>query len=328
MKILAARILLAAALSLVVAVGGGVLWAWNAYHASGPLEASTTLIIPKGTGVQEIARLLQASGVIDNTHLFVLGTRYTEMARRMRAGEFAFPARIAMSAVAEHLVSGKLVRRRVTIPEGLLTREIIDIVRNTDGLTGAVSTPPEDGIFLPETYFFSYGDSRESILTRMRTAMGKAVAEAWKARNGKIAVKSAREALILASIIEKETGVAAERARVSAVFHNRLRRKMRLQSDPTVAYAVTGGGVSLGRPLTRADLEADSPFNTYRNAGLPPGPIANPGRASLIAAVRPLATREYYFVADGKGGHAFARTLREHNRNVAKWRRLKRDRAK
>lgn len=327
MKSLAVRILLAAALSVVVAVGGGILWAWKAYHAAGPLQASATLIIPKGTGVQEIAELLRAGGVIDNPHLFVLGTRYTEMARRMRAGEFAFPPGVSMHAVAEQLVSGELVKRRLTIPEGLLTREIIEIVRNADGLKGGIDAPAEDGIFLPETYFFSYGDSRESILTRMRTAMEKAVAEAWKARNGKIAVKSAREALILASIIEKETGVAAERARVSAVFHNRLRRKMRLQSDPTVAYAVTGGGVSLDRPLSRADLAADSPYNTYRHTGLPPGPIANPGRASLIAAVRPLETKEYYFVADGKGGHAFARTLREHNRNVARWRRLKRERA-
>lgn len=327
MKPLAVRIMLAAALTVVVGIGAGILWAWNAYHAAGPLKTPATLIIPKGTGVQEIANLLRDKGVIDNPHLFVLGARYTEMARRMRAGEFAFSPNISMSAVAEHLVSGELVKRRLTIPEGLLTREIIDIVRAADGLTGIIEAPAVDGIYLPETYFFGYGDSRESILARMRSAMEKAVSDAWAARNNKIVLKTPREAVILASIIEKETGVAAERARVSAVFHNRLRRKMRLQSDPTVAYAVTGGGVSLGRPLTRADLEADSPFNTYRNAGLPPGPIANPGRASLMAAVKPLSTKEYYFVADGNGGHAFAKTLREHNRNVAKWRRLQRERA-
>lgn len=328
MKPIAVRIMLAAALTVVVGIGAGILWAWNGYHAAGPLKTPATLIIPKGTGVQEIANLLRDKGVIDNPHLFVLGARYTEMARRMRAGEFAFSPNISMSAVVEHLVTGELVKRRLTIPEGLLTREIIEIVRAAEGLTGTIEAPAVDGIYLPETYFFGYGDSRVSILARMRSEMEKAVSEAWAARNSKIVLKSPREAVILASIIEKETGVAAERARVSAVFHNRLRRKMRLQSDPTVAYAVTGGGVSLGRPLTRADLEADSPFNTYRNAGLPPGPIANPGRASLIAAVRPLVTKEYYFVADGNGGHAFAKTLREHNRNVAKWRRLQRERAK
>jgi UPF0755 protein len=328
MRRLAVRILFAAALAVIAAVSGGVIWAWNGYHAAGPLKDPVALVVPKGVGVQEIADLLKAKGVIDNPHLFVLGARYTEMARRMRAGEFAFAPNITMKGAAEHLVSGELVKRRLTIPEGLLTREIIALVGNADGLAGDADGPGLDGVYLPETYFYSYGDSRAALLARMKAAMEDALAKVWAGRNQNIAVKSSRDALILASIIEKETGVAAERARVSAVFHNRLRRGMRLQSDPTVAYAVTGGGVSLGRSLTRADLEADSPFNTYRTAGLPPGPIANPGRAALTAAVRPLETKELYFVADGKGGHAFAQTLSEHNRNVARWRRLERDRAK
>ena len=328
MQRLAVRILIATVLSVALIAVGGVLWAWNGYHAAGPLKRPVTVVVPKGTGVQEIAELLRDNGVLDNPHLFVLGARYTELARRMRAGEFAFAAGVSMKDAAQHLVSGDLVKRRLTIPEGLLTREIIALVRDTDGLTGSIEGPGVDGIYLPETYFFSFGDSRESVLARMKSGMDAAVAKAWASRNAKISLKTARQALILASIIEKETGVAAERARVSAVFHNRLRRGMRLQSDPTVAYAVTGGGVSLGRPLTRADLAADSPFNTYRRVGLPPGPIANPGRESLVAAVRPLETKELYFVADGKGGHAFARTLREHNRNVAKWRRHQRERAK
>ena len=328
MQRLAVRVLTATVLSVALIAVGGVLWAWNGYHAAGPLKQPVTVVVPKGTGVQEIAELLRENGVLDNPHLFVLGARYTEMARRMRAGEFTFTAAISMKDAVEHLVSGDLVKRRLTIPEGLLTREVIALVRDTDGLTGSVESPGVDGIYLPETYFFIFGDSRESVLARMKSGMDAVLAKAWASRNAKIPLKSARHALILASIIEKETGVAAERARVSAVFHNRMRRGMRLQSDPTVAYAVTGGGVSLGRPLTRADLAADSPFNTYRRVGLPPGPIANPGRASLMAAVRPLETKELYFVADGKGGHAFARTLREHNRNVAKWRRHQRERTK
>lgn len=324
----AVRIILATLLVVVGGVIGGVLWAWDAYKAPGPLRSEIALIVPKGAGVQEIAQILHAGGVIDNPHLFVLGARYTEMARRMRAGEFAFAPRISMKEAVTHLVDGAMVKRRLTVPEGLLTREIIALVANADGLTGSIEAPEPEGAYLPETYFYSHGDSRAAVLARMTAAMNEALAAAWAKRNPKIALKSPRQALVLASIIEKETGVAVERRRVSAVFHNRLRRGMRLQSDPTVAYAVTGGGVSLGRPLSRADLEADSPYNTYRVAGLPPGPIANPGRASLIAAVQPLDTKEYYFVADGQGGHAFSRTLREHNRNVAKWRRLQRDRAK
>ena len=328
MRRYAVRIALAGFPICVAGILGGIVWSWIAYQAPGPLQSEKALIIPKGLGVQEIAKILQEDGVIDNPYLFVLGARYTKMARRMRAGEFAFAPGISLEDVVEHLVDGEIVKRRLMVPEGLLTREVIEIVAGADGLTGSVETSASEGAYLPETYFYSYGDSRTAILARMTAKMNEALADAWAQRNPEIVLKSPREALILASIIEKETGMATERARVSAVFHNRLRRRMRLQSDPTVAYAVTERGVSLGRPLTRADLGVDSPYNTYRVIGLPPGPIANPGRASLLAAVQPLQTREYYFVADGQGGHAFSKTLRQHNGNVAKWRQLQRQRAK
>lgn len=182
MRRLAVRILIAAVLSVVVAIGLGIVWAWNGYHAAGPLKSETTLIVAKGAGVQEIAGLLRDKGVIDNPHLFVLGARYTEMARRMRAGEFKFSPGISMNAAAEHLVNGEMVKRRLTIPEGLLTREVVSLVRDTDGLTGYVEAPGIDGIYLPETYFFSYGDSRESVLARMKSAMDDALAKAWAGR--------------------------------------------------------------------------------------------------------------------------------------------------
>jgi UPF0755 protein len=324
MRRLAVRCTLAALAVAVLAVGGGILWTWNGYRAPGPLEEATILVVPKGTGVQEIAGLLRDAGVINNANLFILGTQYTKLARKMRAGEFAFAPHISMRDVATHLVSGETVKRRLTVPEGLLTEEVIALVEKADGLVGGVPYGLPEGIYLPETYFFNHGDTRFSVLARMRTNMEKTLDEVWDGRGEDIAVKTPEEALILASIIEKETGVSAERARVSGVFHNRLRRKMRLQSDPTVAYAVTGGGRPLSRPLTRADLYIASSYNTYANRGLPPGPITNPGRASLEAAVNPTKSKELYFVADGTGGHAFARTLLEHNRNVVQWRRLQR----
>ena len=208
----------------------------------------------------------------------------------MRSGEFALTPGMSMRAIADHLVNGETVKRRLTVPEGLSTKAVLSLVRATEGLIGDVPVAPPDGIYLPETYFFSYGDSRASVLSRMEKAMDQALNEAGAARARKISISSAREALILASIIERETGVEAERAWVSGVFHNRLRRQMRLQSDPTVAYAVTGGSQPLSRPLTRADLYIDSDYNTYRRVGLPPGPIANPGRAALMAAVQPAET--------------------------------------
>lgn len=310
----------------VLVIGAGIIWAWDGYRADGPLEKSVAIVIPKGAGVQDIAVRLLEVGAIENQHLFVLGSQYTETARRMRAGEFALKSGMSMREIADHLVSGETVKRRLTVREGLLTEEVISLVAATDGLVGDAPVLQPDGIYLPETYFFSYGDTRQSVLTRMERAMTEAVTAAWAERSKKIAISSPREAIILASIIERETGVDAERAKVSSVFHNRLRRRMRLQSDPTVAYAVTGGGRPLGRPLTRADLYIDSDYNTYRRVGLPPGPIANPGRAALMAAVQPIDTKFLYFVANGTGGHAFARTLREHNRNVAKWRRIQRQR--
>lgn len=325
MRRLAVRALLLLIAGILTA-GAAAWWAWSEFTAPGPLVQEKTLIVSKGAGIRAVAGQLEDTGVIDSATIFILGSRYLELGRRFRAGEFAFAPGMSMRAVAHHLVSGPMVLRRLTVPEGLLSVEVVRLIEEADGLTGPVADTPPDGALLPETYFYSYGDSRESLVRRMAEAMDEALHRAWEGRSERLAVSTPAEALILAAMIERETGVPAERGRIAAVFHNRLKRGMRLQSDPTVAYSVTGGKRVLDRPLTVADLRIASPFNTYEQAGLPPGAIANPGRAAIEAAVNPVDSRELYFVADGSGGHAFAETLREHNRNVAKWRRILRQR--
>jgi UPF0755 protein len=319
----AVRAILHLSVAAVVVAAAAALIGHNRLVAPGPLESDTTLVIPKG-GIGETARLLEDASVIADGTVFRLAARITGRDRALRAGEYAFPEAVSMEGVLSILTSGETVKRRLTVAEGLTTAEVLALVAAADGLTGDVPPSPGEGVLLPETYFFSYGDERKVIVERMLAAMREAMAELWPQRVPSTVIKTPVDALILASIIEKETAVDAERTRVSAVFHNRLQKRMRLQSDPTVVYAVTGGAGPLDRPLTRADLAIDSPYNTYRVRGLPPGPITNPGRASIAAALAPAADDALYFVADGTGGHVFARTLAEHNRNVAKWRRIQR----
>jgi UPF0755 protein len=248
----------------------------------------------------------------------------------LRLGEYAFAAGTSARAAMDLIVSGRTVVRRLTLPEGWTTAQALQLVETAEGLEGAISLHPEEGTLLPETYNYSWGDSRDAIVRRMTRAMDETLADLWAKRPTDSPVASPREALILASIVERETGVAEERGLVASVMVNRLKRGMKLQSDPTVAYGVAVGAAAplrlLARPLTRDDLQRPTPFNTYVIDGLPPAPIANPGRAALRAAIDPPRTDFLYFVADGSGGHAFARTLDEHNRNVAKWRALERAR--
>ena len=298
------------------------------YRAPGPLAEDRAVVIPRGAGPAAIAERLRDAGVLDDfrTLAFAPAARLTETAGPLRAGEYAFPASVSLAGVLDILRTAPTVQRRLTIPEGLTVAQILALLEQTEGLTGTVSEVPPEGSLLPETWAYTWGDTRESLIRRMRAAMDRALAEAWAQRADNLPFSSPREALILASIIERETGVAEERAKVAGVFVNRLRRGMPLQSDPTVIYAVSGGLGVLDRPLSRADLETDHPHNTYRNRGLPPTPIAAPGRASLLAAVRPRETDALYFVADGTGGHVFSRTLEEHNRAVARWRAIERER--
>jgi UPF0755 protein len=314
-------LLLVFALVLLLAGGFGASAAWRAYTRPGPLAEPTQIVIPRG-GTEAIAAALLAAGAIRDARTFALAARLTRNDGPLRAAEFAFPAGAPLAEVLRILRSERAVQRRVTIPEGLTAHQIRALLDRTEGLTGETPAIAE-GDVLPETYLFEWGETRAAILRRADAAMDRALAEAWAARAPDLPLASAREALVLASIVERETGRPDERARVAGVFINRLRRNMPLQSDPTVAYAATGGA-PMDRPISRADLDREHPFNTYRNRGLPPGPIASPGRAALNAVTRPEATEFLFFVADGTGGHAFARTLEEHNRNVARWREIER----
>ena len=323
-----ARAVAKALLVLVIAgltiAAGAVLYLQRQLTSPGPLAADATVVIPRGAGTGRIAAALAANGVIADPSMFVLGARVLARARPLRAGEYAFPAGVSALGVIGVLQSGKTVVRSLTVPEGLTTFQTMALIAAAAGLEGAVPPVEGEGTLLPETYHYAWGDDAGEMVARMRRAMDEALAELWLVRDETVPYTTPHEALILASIVEKETSLPEERARVAAVFVNRLRRGMRLQSDPTVVFALTQGAGPLGRPLTREDLQIQDPYNTYVIDGLPPGPIANPGRASIEAALRPAQSDDLFFVADGNGGHAFAKTLREHQRNVARWRRLNR----
>lgn len=312
----------------VVAVLSFAGWSTANFFGQGPNADETTVVLPRGAGVSMIAKALEEAGVISSPFVFRSGVRISGNSRALKAGEYLIPRRTSPRGIMELLLAGRTVSHRLTIAEGLTVAEVFAAVHAVEGLEGELLKRPPEGTLLPETYYFSLGDSRAELLTRMGEAMRDTLNELWSGRAEGLPFESPDEALSLASIVEKETAVPDERARVAAVFINRLRRGMRLQSDPTVVYSLTQGAAPLGRALTRRDLRTDNPYNTYVNGGLPPGPIANPGRAAIEAVLHPLETDEIYFVADGAGGHAFAKTLREHQRNVTRWRKVQREKKK
>ncbi|MCC8427965.1 endolytic transglycosylase MltG [Reyranella aquatilis] len=315
-------------IALFATVMGGSIYVGHVIlTAQGPLEKTKNVVIPRGAGPTTMAKLLEEEGVIAHPRLFRVALMIDPSPKPIKAGEYEVPAHTSMQALVELLQSGKVVQRRLTIPEGMTTPEVLELVRKTEALTGDITLDVKEGDLLPETYFYSRDDTRDGLLLRMKEAMEKALDEAWRKRAAGLPLANKREALILASMIEKETAVPAERTRVAAVFINRLRRRMKLESDPTTIYGLTEGKAPLGRDLTRADLQSNTPFNTYVIAALPRGPICNPGRASIVAATNPARDRSLYFVADGQGGHAFATTLLEHNRNVERWRQIQREKA-
>ncbi len=314
------------ATSVLVVAGMAAVWGWQAFTGPGPLAESTTVIIKRGAGLEAIAGRLAEAGVVSEPTILVIGAKLTGAARGLKAGEYLFPAGIPARDALGIIERGETVVRRLTVAEGLTSLQVMAVLAEAEGLDETVEAVPPEGSLLPETYHYSWGDDRPDLVRRMRRSMDDAVARLWAERAPDLPLDTPEQAVILASIVERETGVASERGLVAGVFVNRLRRGMRLQSDPTVAYGIAGGA-GLDRALTRADLRGETPYNTYVISGLPPGPICNPGLQSLQAVLQPEKTDYLYFVADGTGGHAFARTLDEHNRNVRSWRRIQREAA-
>lgn len=309
-------------LVLVAALAGATWWAWRDYRAPGPLAAASVVVVPKSDRLTAVAERLAASHVIAHPWVFLAGAILSGKARALKAGEYRFPAASSPRDVVNLLASGRVVEHRFTLPEGLTSAEAVALLNAAPALSGKLTTLPLEGSLLPNTYFYVLGTTRAALIARMQRAMRRALAAAWAKRSPNLPLANPEQALILASIIEKETAVPAERARIAGVYIDRLRIGMRLQADPTVIYALTRGGtVPLGHPLDHDDLAIVSPYNTYLNAGLPPTPIDDPGIASIKAALTPDQRGELYFVADGFGGHSFARTLKEQDRNIAALRR-------
>ncbi len=315
------RILLATLAYVCIALGtvGGAIY--YIAHSKNSVDQNTLVYIPPGSGLLRISWILKNNNIIRSPWQFRLISTVNGMNSQLRAGEFEIVAGASVSAILDTITKGKLYKRRLIIPEGSSNVQIADIIKIAPGLE-VPDIMPEEGYLLPETYFYHYGSKSSDIIEQMAQGLSEKLDKVWAQRPPNFSLRSKHELLTLASIIEKETSLESERKRVAAVFLNRLHRGMRLQSDPTVIYGITGG-YKLDRRLTAADINQATEYNTYRIKGLPPGPIANPGLASIEAVINAAPVKDLYFVADGTGGHAFATTLDEHNKNVKKWRRIR-----
>jgi UPF0755 protein len=307
---------------LVVALAGGLAYSFgkHKFEAPGPLDREKIVNIPRGLGLRDIADLLARENVIDQPWVFIGGVLVLKAREDLKYGEYKFNKQVTLRETIEEIIEGKVVQHAVTIPEGLTSEQIIARLVDVDFLAGNIREVPKEGTLLPETYNFPRGTTREQAIQRMQQAHARVLKEIWDRRSADAPVKTPESLVTLASIVEKETGRPDERSRVAAVFANRLRQRIKLQSDPTIIYGLVGGKGTLGRPIMRSEIEQPTPYNTYVVEGLPPGPIANPGRASLEATANPARTKELFFVADGSGGHAFAENLQQHQQNVAKLR--------
>jgi len=320
MSRLTKRLLIALAV-LVAVLGGsavGVGFAFSRYSGPGPLAVTGPVLVPRGTP-EVVGHALADAGVISDVWSFRIAAYLTNAKGALRSGEFLFPEHASLFATLTILRRGAEVQHKLTIPEGLTAYQITQIFDRAPVMKGEMP-PIADGALLPDTYAYVYGTARAGLVVRAKLLMDQKLAQIWAARDPALALTTPQQLLTLASIVERETSRPEERAHIAGVFLNRLKRGMKLQSDPTTAYAASGGKTTNDRGLTRADLDSANPYNTYFAAGLPPGPIVSPGVASMQAVAHPLATDDLYFVADATGGHAFAKSLDEHQRNVARWR--------
>lgn len=311
---------------ILLALAGVAAWGVKQWSAEGPLSGEATVMVEKGDGVAAISARLEEAGAISDARIFRVGVKYAGLEQSMKFGEYLVPAGASMKAIAELLASGRSVQHPITIVEGWSVWQAVEAIKAEEVLVGEITNLPPEGMIAPETYSVQRGEQRQAVLDRMVKIQERILDTAWENRAEGLPIKTKEEALILASIIEKETGIEGERPMIAGVFVNRLRRGMPLQTDPTVIYGILKGEGSLGRGLRRSELDAPTPWNTYKIQGLPPTPIANPGKAAIAAAVQPAETQALYFVADGTGGHVFSNSLAEHNRNVAKWREIERAR--
>ena len=312
---------------VAVAVGGALYVGKQRFEAAGPLPQDKVVNIPRGLGIRDIADLLQREGVIDQPWVFIGGVLVLKARGDLKHGEYQFTKGASLADVVDTIVENKVVQHTLTIPEGLTSEQIVAKLLENEALSGQIKEIPREGTLLPETYKFTRGMARAQIIQRMQAAHQHLLQEVWEHRMPDLPIKSPEQLVILASIVEKETGKADERSRVASVFVNRLKSKMKLQSDPTIIYGLTGGKGSLGRPILKSEIEQPTPYNTYVIDGLPPGPIANPGKASLEAAANPARTKDLYFVADGNGGHVFSESYDEHQKNVVRLRALEKNTA-
>jgi UPF0755 protein len=317
--------------ALVVLLAGSAFlaarWENQNFAAPGPLSSEKVVVIAQGSSLRAIAERLEREGIVADAFLFRIGVMRRGEAVALQAGEYAFPAHTSMAGTLALIVSGKVVEHRITVAEGLTSEAALEVVMADTVLMGEAGPAPAEGSLLPETYIFPLGTTRADMLARMRKAQETLLAELWPKRKAGLPFATPEEALKLASIVEKETGVASERPRIAAIFVNRLKSGMKLESDPTIIYGLTKG-VPLGHPLRQSELAKDNPFSTYQIAGLPPTPICNPGRDAIAAVLNPPDSQELFFVADGSGGHVFAKTGAEHARNVAKLRQIERAQVK
>jgi UPF0755 protein len=311
---------------LAVVAAGVVEWgtaAWNVPGLPAPYGNQTVVYIPAHSRTHDIAMMLEKQGVTKYGLLFELDARMKGLAGQIKAGEYAIPSRASMKQIADLLIAGRGIQHKLTAAEGLTSNMIWKLVQADRVLTGDAGPEPEEGTLLPETYLFTRGETRAHMIARMRAAQEKFLTAKWIGRSEGLPVKTMHEAIILASLVEKETSLPEERRHVASVFVNRLKVGMKLQTDPTIIYGITKG-YPLGRGIRQSEIEAATPYNTYVIAGLPPGPICNPGKDSIAAVLNPEETDDLFFVASGTGGHVFASTMSAHQRNVAAWRALER----